>query len=98
MARIANRLSRIVGLLLAGWVFCALAQPGQSEPPEETVAAFGQLPLQFELNRGQTDAEARYLARGPGYTFFLTPSEVVLSLRKFEVTHDKVNRRDRPWA
>jgi uncharacterized repeat protein (TIGR01451 family) len=45
------------------------------------VKSFGQLPLFFEPNRGQTDAQARFVARGQGYSLFLTPSEAVLSLR-----------------
>jgi Tol biopolymer transport system component/photosystem II stability/assembly factor-like uncharacterized protein len=39
---------------------------------------YGRLPLSFELNRGQIGANARYLARGPGYNIFLTPAEAVL--------------------
>ncbi len=41
---------------------------------------YGQLPLGFEANRGQTDAQVRYLARGAGYALFLTPAEAVLRL------------------
>ncbi|HSD51918.1 MAG TPA: hypothetical protein VLG48_10970, partial [Candidatus Methylomirabilis sp.] len=33
--------------------------------------AYGKLPLSFEVNRGQTDSQVKYLARGPGYTLFL---------------------------
>jgi len=46
------------------------------------VPSFGQLPLQFEANQGQTDAQVKFLARGRGYTMFLTPTEAVLVLRK----------------
>jgi len=42
---------------------------------------YGKLPLSFEANQGQTDGRVKFLARGPGYTFFLTPTETVLSLR-----------------
>lgn len=38
------------------------------------------LPLSFEENRGQTDPTVKYLARGPGYTLFLTGDETVLTL------------------
>ncbi|HXT36563.1 MAG TPA: SBBP repeat-containing protein, partial [Chloroflexota bacterium] len=38
------------------------------------------MPLQFEPNRGQTDARVAYLAHGPGYTVYLTASEAVLGL------------------
>ena len=39
------------------------------------------LPLAFEANRGQTDSHVRFLARGSGYSLFLTQSGVSLSLR-----------------
>ncbi len=39
----------------------------------------GRLPLQFEENRGQTDARVRYLARSSDRTLFLTADGAVLS-------------------
>ncbi|MFB3074104.1 MAG: hypothetical protein ACE1Z6_02875, partial [Candidatus Methylomirabilales bacterium] len=42
------------------------------------VEAYGKLPLSFEVNNGQTDAQVKYLARGRGYTLFLTGTEAVL--------------------
>jgi hypothetical protein len=45
-------------------------------------AAFGKLPLSFEANRGQTDAQVKFLSRGRDYSLFLTPKEAVLALRK----------------
>ena len=42
---------------------------------------YGQLPLAFELNQGQSDARVRFLARGAGYSLFLTADEAVLALR-----------------
>jgi len=50
-------------------------------PDHQTVLAkFGRLPLLFEPNRGQTDLEVKFVARGGGYGLFLTPREAVLSL------------------
>jgi Beta-propeller repeat len=43
---------------------------------------WGQLPLVFEANRGQTDSVVDYLSRGRGYTAFLTSSGATLSLRQ----------------
>src|SRR5438105_1085347 len=42
--------------------------------------AYGQTPLAFEANQGQTDPQVQFLSRGSGYTLFLTPTESVLSL------------------
>ncbi|HEY6554804.1 MAG TPA: SBBP repeat-containing protein, partial [Vicinamibacteria bacterium] len=38
--------------------------------------------ISFEPNLGQTDPQARFLARGKGYVVFLTPREIVLDLRE----------------
>src|SRR4051794_40161944 len=37
-------------------------------------------PLVFEANRGQADEEVQFVARGAGYTAFLTSTETVLRL------------------
>ncbi len=42
---------------------------------------YGNLPLSFEANSGQTDTNVKYVARGPGYNIFLTPAEAVLVFR-----------------
>ena len=80
-------LSLAVTLLLTA--FChttpAAAPPANSITPE-TRAKLTQkalsLPLRFEENSGNFDPQVKYLARGPGYTLFLTPNETVLSVRK----------------
>lgn len=36
-------------------------------------------PLRFEANQGQFDPQVRFLARGRGYTLFLTPTEAVMA-------------------
>ncbi len=40
------------------------------------------LPLRFEENNGRFDSEVKYLARGKGYTLFVTPTETVLTVRQ----------------
>ncbi len=47
-----------------------------------SVEAYGKLPLSFEINRGQTDPQVKFLSRGSGYSLFLTGSEAVLALKK----------------
>jgi hypothetical protein len=44
-------------------------------------AAYGQLPLSFEANKGQTDSRVNFLSRGSGYALFLTSTRAVLSLK-----------------
>ncbi len=50
---------------------------------------YGKLPLSFETNDGQTDARVKFLARGKGYSLFLTSNEAVLALH----TPDQQGRR-----
>ena len=50
-------------------------------PAPRAHGSFGEVPLSFEENCGQTDASVKYLARGKGYTLFLAPDEAVLSFR-----------------
>ena len=52
-----------------------------STPAPHPSGAYGDLPLSFEANRGQADSQVKYMARGRGYTLFLTPKETVLALR-----------------
>ena len=42
---------------------------------------YGKLPLSFEVNQGQTDSDVKFLARGSGYSLFLTDNKAVLHLR-----------------
>src|ERR1700733_14958625 len=50
----------------------------QSKPVLED--HYGKLPLSFEENQGQTDAQVRFLSHDQGYALFLTDSEAVLAL------------------
>lgn len=42
--------------------------------------AYERLPLAFDANQGQTDPQVKYIARGRGYTLFLTANKTVLSM------------------
>ena len=54
--------------------------------PEETKlrveAAYGNLPLSFEPNRGQTDRRVKFISRAGNHTLWLTKDEAVLALRR----------------
>ena len=60
--------------------------PKDAVPPSTTVqrvtATMMGMPLQFEANHGQVDAHVKFLARGHGYTLFLTPMESVMVLQQ----------------
>src|SRR5262244_3598628 len=44
--------------------------------------AYSKIPLTFEENAGQTDARVKFLARGAGYTVFLTDRDATLRLQE----------------
>src|SRR5215475_2897733 len=82
----------IAGVYLAGWTRTSRpsrgtepAAPARTRPivptDESRVAtSFGDLPLSFEPNQGQTDAQVKFLSRNPGYNVFLTSNEAVFTL------------------
>src|SRR5438034_5345226 len=85
---------------------CTLQGRGQaprplpaSEPAVATKAtvqaAYGNLPLSFEANQGQSDAQVQFLARGHGYSLFLTPTEAVLTLPNAE--RGRMNASEVAW-
>ena len=61
LPELANQHARSVGITPA--VADAASQARVSE-------TYGKLPLYFEANQGQTDPQARFLARGGGQTLF----------------------------
>jgi RHS repeat-associated protein len=62
---------------------------------QRVVASYGKLPLIFEANQGQTDAQVRFLARGSGYGLFLTRrGEAVLALGKPRSSHAALHSFD----
>jgi hypothetical protein len=45
------------------------------------ILKLNKLPLVFEPNQGQVDSQVRFLARGGGFTLFLTDREAVMSMK-----------------
>src|SRR6266511_550288 len=60
-------------------VCAAIALPCLAASSPKVQADYGNLPLAFEANRGQTDPIVKFLARGDGCGLFLTPDEMVLT-------------------
>jgi len=65
-------------------------RPAGASEQARVLKQFAQLPLYFEPNLGQTDAQVQFLARAGGYTLFLTAGEAVMVLSRSE-------RRDGDW-
>lgn len=66
--------------------------PGPT-PGDRPAISYGDLPLSFEVNRGQTDARVEFFARAGGYTLYLTANEAVMSLRAPGRRSSKNDRR-----
>jgi hypothetical protein len=47
---------------------------------QQAAVNYDKLPLSFEANVGQTDRSVQFLARGPGYSLFLTATDSVMVL------------------
>ena len=77
-------------LLLLGPVLSSEAAVPPTSPAPATIskpqitATMMRMPLQFEANHGQVDAQVQFLARGTSYTLFLTPTESVMVLLQRE--------------
>src|SRR6476646_3639513 len=63
-----------------------LPTEAQEQTRSRVEVAYGNLPLAFEPNRGQTDAQVKFLSRAGNRTLWLTSDEAVLA----------VGRRSRP--
>jgi hypothetical protein len=56
-------------------------------------ASLDALPLAFEANQGQTDPQVKYMARGNGYTVFLTGSDTVFALHSSQANSSSAAAR-----
>jgi uncharacterized repeat protein (TIGR01451 family) len=81
MLRAAKLLVRVIALSLVP-AFAQVSAPVATVSATPQVhKGYGQLPLVFEPNMGQSDPQVKFLARGSGYGLFLTAKEAVLNLR-----------------
>ena len=79
--RIAGNRGPQSGARLSPIIASEAAQPARARENSKWIEAYGNLPLSFEENRGQTAREVRYISHGSGYELFLTPQEAVIALR-----------------
>ena len=71
--------------MMIRWIVCVLiglacVTPLAAETPTTRIEKFGNAPLVFEPNYGQTDSSVRFLSRGDRYGLFLTDTEAIVSL------------------
>src|SRR5438552_1638880 len=70
------------GMLVLFPFLVGFACPATAAPEARVSETYGKLPLHFEANQGQTHQDVRFLARGSGYSLYLTAGEAVLVLTK----------------
>jgi hypothetical protein len=93
----------LVGLLTASGIAPLVStQPADANSPQSQAdgvklqAAYGQLPLSFAANQGQTDAQVKFLSRGSGYSMFLMPTTSVMVLSQPLSTFNTTNKAAKP--
>ena len=60
----------------------SINSPLETTSQADLLESFGNIPLYFEANAGQVDDQVHYMARGQGYSLYLTGDEAVLALRQ----------------
>jgi hypothetical protein len=71
-----------VGVILVGAQKDDANHPLNSPDKTRIARNFGQLPLSFEINKGQLDEAVKFMSHGAGYDLFLTANETVLRVNK----------------
>jgi beta-propeller repeat-containing protein len=72
----------------------ATAQPATSaRQTTRVLASMGSIPLAFEANRGQTNPQVKFMARGNGYTVFLTAHDTVFALHSSSLPATRFTHR-----
>ena len=72
----------------------SLPRETQEQTRSRIEVGYGNLPLSFEPNRGQTDAQVKFLSRAGNGTLWLTADEAVLAIgRSSRVASIKPRRR-----
>ena len=78
----ALALCLLASVVVAPQAAASSAAPAVGPDTSSAIALerFGRLPMRFEENLGQSDAQVRFITRGNGYAVFLTPAEAVFAL------------------
>ena len=82
-ARIAIIHSALLAVVPLAHIAAAQSNPAPARPAAGSARAtqsYGNLPLSFEPNLGQTSSEVQWLAHAPEYTLFLTGHDAVLEM------------------
>src|SRR5882762_9748267 len=81
------------GMLVLVPFLVGFACPATAAPEARVSETYGKLPLHFEANQGQTHQDVRFLARGAGYSLYLTAGVAVLILTEPDPNATRHSRR-----
>ena len=92
-----KRRNYLIGFMLGFMASCPLSTGADNEQQRTgghapAHLALSNLPLSFEVNQGQSDAQVKFLSRGSGYSLFLTADEAVLVLNSLTDIQDRGNQ------
>ncbi|MFN8058392.1 MAG: IPT/TIG domain-containing protein [Vicinamibacterales bacterium] len=65
---------------------------------DQAVHVLEELPLTFEVNRGQAGGETRFLGRGPGYLVDVRRTDVVLAMRRRAMAGTRASDSTVRWS
>ena len=71
-----------VFIFISAAAFAGAQSSSPADSKADVAAHYANLPMQFEVNQGQTDPRVRFTAHGSGYSLFLADTEAVLLLGK----------------
>src|SRR5271165_2096387 len=86
-----NHALGILSVVFTALTCCAQQPQAQTSTGRPVQQNYGRLPLLFDANQGQTDAQVKFLSQGKGYSVFLTSGSMVLSLRPTEAASSREN-------
>jgi Bacterial Ig-like domain (group 3)/Chitobiase/beta-hexosaminidase C-terminal domain/Beta-propeller repeat len=86
----------IVALGLGRLPIVLAAPPNTSAGKPQMAQKYAALPMSFESNQGQTDAQVRFLSRGAGYSILFKEREAVLLLAKGTVARPATRQPGKP--
>jgi hypothetical protein len=91
--KIRSRQVRILSrLVLLAFISGLCGMPAVCAGPgiagQRAAASFARFPLSFQPNQGQANPVVQYVARGQGYSLFLTPGEAYVTLERQPAAHD----------
>ena len=83
---------KLLAFVCATLLVASAASAKEHAASNSVADRWGNLPLAFEVNNGQTDSAVDYLSRGPGYNIYLTSNAATITVLNRQTNHADVLR------